>query len=139
MENTPAKATVNTPDFSFGKEERLCSKKVIDKLFSEGESFLSFPYKVVYLKTTLPTDRLVQVAFTVSKKSFKKAVQRNLIKRRMREAYRLNKHLLLNDSLENQWAIFIIFIGKEIPVYALFDQSTKKALKKLSKIIASEK
>ncbi len=78
--------------FSFKKEERLCSKKIIDKLFSEGESFLVFPLKFVFLKTSLPSKFPVQTGFSVGKRTFKKAVQRNLIKRKMRETYRLNKH-----------------------------------------------
>jgi len=139
MEIKPTNLTVNNPDFSFGKKERLCSKKVIEKLFSEGESFLSFPLKVVYLKTPLSSDTPVQIAFTASKKAFKKAVHRNLIKRRMRESYRLNKQLLEGFSSENQMAIFIIFIGKEIPEYSVFNQSMKKALKKLSNLNASYK
>lgn len=134
MENTPAKSVVNKPDFSLGKEDRLCSKKIIEKLFSEGESFLSHPLKVVYLKTTLPGNIPVQTAFTVSKKGFKRAVHRNLIKRRLRETFRLNKRLLIGFTAENQIAIFIIFIGKEIPEFSVVEQAMKKALNRISKI-----
>ena len=76
--------------FTLHKEERLCSQKIIGDLFTSGESFLAYPLKVVFLKTDLDSSP-VQAAFTVSKRNFKRAVKRNLLKRRMREAYRLNK------------------------------------------------
>lgn len=119
--------------FSFKKEERLCSKKIIDRLFSEGESFLIHPLKFVFLKTELPASVPVQVGFSVGKKIFKKAVQRNLLKRRMREAYRLNKHELYPAINEVQSAVFIIYIGKEIADYHTVEQALKRGIKKLSK------
>ena len=85
---------VQTGSFTFKKAERLCSKKTIEKLFAEGKSFLSFPLKVVVLEMPDSGEYKAQAAFTVSKKIFKKAVKRNLVKRKMREAYRLNKHIL---------------------------------------------
>ncbi len=120
--------------FSFKKEERLCSKKIIDRLFSEGESFLVFPLKFVFLKTKLSSAFPVQAGFSVGKKIFKKAVQRNLLKRRMREAYRLNKHELYNVLLEEQMAVFIIYVGKELSDYGVIEQAVKKGIKKLSKL-----
>ena len=115
------------------KAERLCSKKVIDKLFAEGESFLAFPIKVVYKVTELylnlfpfrPVLRLV-------KKIFKRAVKRNRIKRLMREAYRLNKQMLPLLADEQQMAVFFIFIGKELPTFAQVEKAMKKALYKLA-------
>lgn len=120
--------------FTFKKEERLCSTKVIDKLFSEGESFLFFPLKIVYLKTELPTKNKFQMGFSVSKKNFKRAVQRNYIKRRLREAYRLNKYILTEKEPENQMAIFVIFIGKEITGFNAIEQAMKRALVKCSNL-----
>lgn len=125
--------------YTFKKEERLCSKKVIEKLFSGGKSFLFFPLKIVYLKTELPTKNKIQIGFSVSKKNFKKAVQRNYLKRRMREAYRLNKHLLTEKEIETQMAIFVIFIGKEISNYKTIEQAMKKALANCSKTNLNEK
>jgi len=113
------------------KAERLCSKKVIDELFAEGESFLAFPIKVVYKVTELPQPVPVQAGFTVSKKIFKRAVKRNRIKRLMREAYRLNKQMLPLLADEQQMAIFFIFIGKELPTFAQVEKAMKKALYKL--------
>jgi ribonuclease P protein component len=117
--------------FSFRKDERLCSKKVIDKLFLEGKSVFSFPVKIVYLETQLQAKIPVQAAFTVGKRNFKHAVQRNLIKRRMREVYRLNKSKFYNELGEKQVAVFFIFTGKTIPEYKQIEASIKKGLKKL--------
>ncbi len=132
MENTPENLDVKI-SLSFRKEERLCSKKIIDKLFTEGTSFLAFPIKVQFLETTLPVHYPVQAGFTVSKKIFKKAVLRNLLKRRMREAFRLNKHNLYSVLGEKQMAVFFIFIGKEISEFDQIEAAMKKALKKLPK------
>jgi ribonuclease P protein component len=118
--------------FSFQKNERLCSKKIIDKLFEEGRSFFVFPLKIVYLETPLPTGNNVQAAFTVGKRNFKRAVQRNLLKRRMREAYRLNKHQLVDGAGEKQFAVFFIYTGKTILEYKQIETAVKKGIKKLA-------
>ena len=89
--------------YTFSKEERLCSKKLIERLFAEGNrSFPAFPLRVVYMPLSAdenPTD--VSILISVPKKRFKHAVKRNLVKRQVREAYRLNKHILI-DSLKAQ-------------------------------------
>ncbi|MCG6188247.1 ribonuclease P protein component [Maribellus maritimus] len=130
---------MHSGSYTFKKKEKLCSKKMIDQLFSEGVSFISFPLKVIYLPCELPVKNKVQIGFSVSKKNFKKAVQRNLLKRRMREAYRLNKHLLTEKEAEKQLAIFVIFIGKKILDYNTIEQSMIKSLTKCSKIHMPEK
>jgi ribonuclease P protein component len=118
-------------DFSFHKDERLRSKKIIDKLFLENKSIFSFPIKIGYLETSLHTNFPVQAAFSVGKRNFKRAVQRNLIKRRMREVYRLNKAEFYNQLGEKQVAVFFIFTGKTIPEYGIIEASIRKGLKKL--------
>ena len=89
--------------YTFSKEERLCSKKLIERLFAGGNrSFPAFPLHVVYMPLSAdenPTD--VSILISVPKKRFKHAVKRNLVKRQVREAYRLNKHILI-DSLKAQ-------------------------------------
>lgn len=115
--------------FRFRKEERLKSKKIIDKLFADGQSALAYPLKIVFLSTPLPAGYPVQAGFTVSKKNFKRAVQRNRIKRLMREAYRLNKHELYKQLPEQQLAVFFIFIGKELPEYPAIEKGIKKAFR----------
>lgn len=117
--------------FSLKKSERLCSKKIIDKLFIEGKSVFTFPIKIVYLETQLPEYVPAQAAFSVGKRNFKRAVQRNLIKRRMREVYRLNKPGFFNEIGEKQVAVFFIFTGKTIPEYRQIEIAVKKGMKKL--------
>ena len=117
---------------TFKKEERLFSKKVIDKLFADGKSIFVFPLKIVYLETSLSSGSKVQAAFTVPKRNFKKAVQRNLIRRRIREAYRLNKTTFYRELGEKQVALFFIYTGKTTADYLVIDTAIKKGLRKLA-------
>lgn len=131
MDKLSEKNTGEKVDFSFQKAERLCSKKIMDKLFQEGKTIFVFPVKIVYLESKLPSDYPVQAAFTVGKRNFKRAVQRNLIKRRMREVYRLNKSKLYDEIGDKQVAVFFIFTGKTIPEYNQIEIAVKKGMKKL--------
>jgi ribonuclease P protein component len=119
--------------FTLHKEERLCSQKLIEELFASGESFLAYPLKVVFLKTELPDVPPVQAAFTVSKRNFKRAVKRNILKRRMREAYRQNKPDLYQELTANkvQLAVMFVYIGKEVAEYATIQKAMISAFKKL--------
>lgn len=98
-------------DQSFKKEEKLKSEKLIEKLFSEGKSVAAYPLRLVYLKTVFDTPIQIKTGVSVSKRNFKKAVDRNRIKRLMREAYRLNKSNYLSNITE-QYAFMILYIGK---------------------------
>ena len=131
MNNLSENRAVNSAGFSFRKSERLCSKKIIDRLFAEGKPVFAFPLKIVYLETQLPVKVSVQAGFSVGKKNFKRAVQRNLIKRRMREVYRLNKSNFYDEVGEKQVAVFFIFTGKTIPEYNHIEVAVKKGMKKL--------
>ncbi len=124
-------AEISTISHTFKKEERLCSKKLIDQLFQDGKSFLSFPLKVVYLETEVPLHSPVQAGFTVSKKTFKRAVHRNRIKRLMREAYRLQKHELYQHLGDKRMTVFFIFIAKEITDYKTVEKAMKKAIQRI--------
>ena len=137
MVNTSENKRVKEHKFSFKKEERLTSKKVIDKLFTDGDSFLSFPLKVIFIETSLTTKFSVQSAFSVGKRNFKLAVHRNLIKRKMRESYRLNKFQLYENLSGKQMAVFFIFIGKEIPEYEQLNRAMKKGINKLIELQSS--
>jgi ribonuclease P protein component len=117
----------------FKKEERLCSKILIDKLFTEGTSFLVYPFKVVYLDFDFPGDFPAKAVFAVSKKLFKKAVSRNLIKRRTREAYRLNKNMLTSDNTYSKKAVIFIYIGKEILQFSSIEKAMIRIFERLKK------
>uniref|UniRef100_UPI0032166547 ribonuclease P protein component n=1 Tax=uncultured Draconibacterium sp. TaxID=1573823 RepID=UPI0032166547 len=129
--NTISENTKETKSFSLTKKERLCSKKVIGKLFEEGDSILQYPIKMVFLKTDLPAETKAQAGFTASKRAFKRAVTRNRIKRLLRESYRLNKHIIYNELNDEQLALFFIFIGKEIPKFETVELAMKKGLLKI--------
>jgi len=124
--------------FTFQKSERLCSKKIIDKLFVEGKSVFVFPLKIVYLEPGGPAKNPLQAGFAVSKKNFKRAVQRNLLKRRMREAYRLSKPGFFSALNDVQLAIFFVYTAKEIADYSAIESAMKRGLKKLAKEIQTK-
>lgn len=120
-------------DFKLPKEERLCSRKILGELFISGESFLLYPLKVVFIKSNSSEDIQNQAAFAVSKRNFKRAVKRNLIKRRIREAYRLNKHILYGDleAKKLQISAMFIYVGKEVLDYSIIEKSMISAFKKV--------
>lgn len=91
---------------TFTKEERLVSKNLFEKLFSEGKQLKIFPFRLLYIKTEFNTKYPAQVALAVPKRLIKTAVHRNRIKRQMRESYRKNKQFLYDDLNANY--VFII-------------------------------
>ncbi len=119
--------------FSFRKSEKLCRKKIIDQLFASGRSFTLFPIRVQFLNTPLPDDELVQALFTVPKRRFKRAVKRNLLKRRMREAYRHNKSILLPAlrQQESQLAVAFIYVSNEAVDQSDINLAMTRALDRL--------
>jgi ribonuclease P protein component len=119
----------NTLDFSFPQKEKLKSKKLIEQLFEKGKSINNFPLKLIYLKTVFEDNSIIKTGVIAPKKSFRKAVHRNRIKRLMREAYRLNKHLVFNN-IEGSFAFMILYLGKEMPDYQIVDEKMKGLLKK---------
>jgi ribonuclease P protein component len=121
--------------YTFKKEERLCNKKLIDGLFHNGSSFLCYPYKASWMFTDGEQQFPVQIVFSVAKKRYKRAVDRNLVKRRMREAYRLNKQAQLYDVLNGagkKLVLSISYIGKEISSYEFFEKKMLKLLIQLA-------
>ena len=116
--------------YSFPKEERLRSKKVIAELFRKGSSFNLYPLRFVFLKTTQTQTSFPQVLVSVSKKHFKKAVDRNRIKRQLREVYRLNKHQLLLSGTCSIQVLGIIYIGKEKNSFELIQKKLNSGLER---------
>ena len=121
--------------YTFKKEEKLKSRKTIEQLFRDGKSFSNFPFRMLW-KVTATSITPLQTGFAVSSKHFKRAVDRNRIKRLMREAYRLQKHDLQNvlKQQQKQLAVFIIYVGNELPEYDIIFEKTTKVLNRLIKI-----
>ncbi|CDB10599.1 MULTISPECIES: ribonuclease P protein component [Bacteroides] len=116
------------------KSERLDRKKVIEKMFAGGSrSFSVFPLRVVYL----PVEELdvpVSILVSVSKRRFKRAVKRNRVKRQIREAYRLNKHLL-SDALsgsQTRLAVAFIYLSDELVPSSVIEERMKIALSRIA-------
>lgn len=123
--------------FTLGKDERLKSRKQIEQLFNEGQKFSVHPFRIFYKFLTPPTDHpLLTTHFGtgVSSKNFKKAVDRNRIKRLTREAWR-TQNIELKEKLKatgKQLNIFFIYTGKELPDFTTVKDKVAVALKKLS-------
>lgn len=115
----------------FSKAERLNNKKLIQELFEKGSSFYLFPFKVYTLRN--PDQRFPshQVLFSVSKKNFKRAVDRNLIKRRMREAFRLNKSIIVASP---KIQIAYIYSAKEILTFAQIQERLVKTFNRFDHV-----
>lgn len=121
------------PSFQFPKKDKLCSHSVIEELFAQGTSFVCFPFRIIYLPMTLPEDVSAQVMFSVSKRRFKRAVHRNLLKRRCREAYRLNRSCFIHylEESEQQIAFAMVYISGEKLSYAVIRKGMIKGLEKI--------
>lgn len=115
------------------------SAKVIQQLFKEGKSLANFPIRVIYLETP-PGYSPLQAGFTVNKKNFKKAVDRNRVKRLMRESYRIQKNELKNRLIQSNknLALFFIYTGKELPDYTLIFEKTGNILSRIEKTVYSK-
>ncbi|WP_426586919.1 ribonuclease P protein component [Mucilaginibacter sp. R-33] len=121
--------------YTFKKEERLCNKRLIDKLFHNGSSFLCYPFRVSWLVNSEPQPYPAQILFSVPKKRYKHAVDRNLVKRLMREAYRLHKQQHLYHILQQADKKIIVsvgYVGKEIEPYPFIEKKMLRMLAQLS-------
>ena len=125
-------------NFQFTKEERLCSKKLLTELFNNGSSFLFYPFRITWLINPQPQKFPAQIVVSVPKKRFKRSVDRNLLKRRIKEAYRLQKSHTFYPFLETQQKQILVafsYVGKEILDYAYLHQKLSLALINLEKQI----
>jgi ribonuclease P protein component len=115
-------------DQTFGKEYKLCSKKLIESLFKEGKSVKAFPFTLVYLRHENSADVPFQIVISAPKKINRHAHDRNRIKRVAREAIRKNKFILEDFLSTNnlQLAIFLVYTSKEEMTTEQLDKKTKK-------------
>lgn len=123
-----------TQRFTLSKQERLCSRKIIESVFEGKKVIHLFPFSIYYQFCSLPSPTPIQIAFAVSKKNFKRAVDRNKIKRLMREAFRLNKELLTLHTFEKQIALVSVYHAREILPYHTIEDKWKEATKHILKI-----
>ena len=117
--------------FKFGKSEKLKSEKLIQELFDKGSSFYFFPFKVLAMPNPDPSTSTHQVLLTVSRKNFKRAVDRNRIRRRMRESFRLNKNLLPPTP---KLLIAYIYNAKEILTFAQIQERLIKTFNRFDHV-----
>jgi ribonuclease P protein component len=118
----------------FNKEERLCSRKYLDLLFKNGSSFLLYPFRISYLIVEETAAYPVQVVINVPKKRYKHAVDRNLLKRRIREAYRLQKQEGLYKLLPHTNGLLLLslqFVGKQKYEFSFIEKKLSAVFKKL--------
>ena len=112
--------------YTFPKSEKLCGQISIDHLYRQGKRFVAWPLRVTYL----PIDSATQVVVWAPKSLFKKAVDRNHLRRLMREAYRLNKDIIEGENMHYQLAFN--YIDKEKQPYAIIEKAICKALKRIA-------
>jgi len=115
-------------NFKFPSSEKLKSRKAIELLFTEGKSVRSNPVKVFYLPSE--TIKSSQATFAVPKRNFKNAVDRNRIKRQLREAYRLHKQLLITNKDQN-FTLLFLYLGKDKLPYATIESAMISVLNKI--------
>lgn len=128
---------MSTPKYTLKSFERLKSQKAIGRLFDSGRDQYVYPFKLLFLIEDKTEADVWPLKFSVSipKRRFKSAVDRNLLKRRTREAYRLNK-ILLQETIQNspfKISLMFIFLEKEIKNYDVIDKSIKKHINEINR------
>ena len=116
-------------NFTYPQKEKLKSKITIGLLFTEGKSVSKYPLRLVYNKGTFGEGEKIKIGVSVSKKYFKKAVDRNYFKRVLRETYRLNKHLLLNN-LDQPYSFMFFYQSKDRLSYEEINSKTIQLFEK---------
>ena len=123
--------------FSYPKNEKLKSRKTIELLFTEGKTVTKYPLRLVYMETTFDDDVPLKIGVSVSKKHFKNAVDRNYFKRVLRECYRLNKHILI-DNIDKKFALLFFYQSKDRLSYQEINEKTLQLFEKFVKSINEE-
>ena len=121
----------NIARYTFSKAEKLCNKGLINDIFLTGSSFLQFPLKVIY--KLLPGPAPSQVMISIPKKKFRKAVIRNLLKRRIREGYRKNKYILPSHAPKSHYAIIFVYVGHEPVSTSQLEEKIILSLQRIAK------
>lgn len=116
-------------NFTYPKNERLKSKTTIGLLFSEGKSVSKYPLRLVYCQAEENSEEKIKIGVSVSKKYFKKAVDRNYFKRVLRETYRLNKHLLW-ENLQQPYSLMFFYQTKDRLTYEEINTKTVQLFNK---------
>jgi ribonuclease P protein component len=116
---------------SFTKEERLCSKIHIDKVFETGKTISIPSFKLFWLRSDEQLNYPGQIVISVPKRNFKRAVDRNKLKRRIREAYRLNKHIFYSSAGSNSFYLMLVYTGRSIIEYKEVDLKIKELMSRL--------
>lgn len=120
--------------FTLGKNQKLKSRKAIAQLFVEGKAVKEFPIKMIFLPISEEDDTTTtKVAFSVPKRNFKLAVDRNRIKRLLREAYRLNQHDFFPEGSKS-YHIMFIYMSSKMPKYKEIDLKLKKLFLKFKSL-----
>jgi ribonuclease P protein component len=123
-------------DNSFTKAERLNSKKDINNLFDNGEKLFSYPYRVFWQFVDADQQQVPSsILISVSKRGFKKAVDRNQIKRYIRESYRTQKSIIVESLKGKKIQLGILYIEKETKDFHFHEKAIKKLLTKLSEVL----
>ncbi len=117
--------------FTYPKNEKLKSKKTIGLLFSEGQSVSKYPLRLVYAENSFENEELIKFGVSVSKKYFKNAVDRNRLKRILRECYRLNKNIL-SENIDKPMAMMFFYQSKEVLSYQEINEKTIRLFEKFA-------
>ena len=122
---------------TFSKNERLCSKILIDRMIETGKSFNHSPYRITWLPIA-ESPAPIKVLISVPKRSFKKAVDRNRLKRQTREIYRKQKQKVYDALGEKKILVMIVYTAKTKIEFKELELKLKEALERLSKTVAEK-
>ena len=123
--------------FTLEKADKLKRRKLIEQLFSEGDRVKSYPFHMVFLPVDYEKITTLQVGFSVPKRNIKLAVNRNRIKRLMREVYRKNKNIF-SENLNEKYIFMIVYTARNEMEYADLELAMKKIAAKFRSKIESE-
>jgi len=118
---------------TFTKAERISIQREIDLLFAEGQSFMAYPLRVIHFRKKPYSGVVCSILISVPKKRLKHAVDRNYIKRLIREAYRTNKHSFVEQIQDTGFLIAFVYVGNQTPSYSDIEKAVKKALNTVCK------